>query len=301
MQKKPYVFAKINKLMKENSINNFVEYATEKLERIYDEKEAKAIALALMADILQMKQAEVFMYYFEPLALEKVNNFNKLLDRLKQNEPLQYVLGKVEFDDLELIIRPPVLIPRPETEELFYKTADRIESYFNKGEKLSILDIGCGSACLSLALKKRFPQATITAVDIEEEALALAKENAAKLHLDIQVEKMDILQQIPNGDFDVIISNPPYIRESEKELMQKNVLDFESETALFVPDNDALLFYKRIAFLAEKLLKTEGLIALEINEALAAETAAVFSAAGFKNIETNQDFRDKARFLFAEY
>ena len=287
--------------MKENSINNFVEYATGKLERIYDEKEAKSIALALMADILQMKQAEVFMYYFEPLALEKVNNFNTLLDRLKQNEPLQYVLGKVAFDDLELIIRPPVLIPRPETEELFYKTAAKIEKLFKKGEEFHVLDIGCGSACLSLALKKRFPQAKLTAVDIDETAIALAKENAAKYDLEIQVQKMDILQQSPDAEFDIIISNPPYIRESEKELMKKNVLDYESETALFVPDNDALLFYKRIAFLAEKLLKTKGFIALEINEALAAETAAVFSAAGFKNIETNQDFRDKARFLFAEY
>lgn len=287
--------------MKENSINNFVEYATEKLERIYDEKEAKSIALALMADILQMKQAEVFMYYFEPLALEKVNNFNKLLDRLKQNEPLQYVLGKVAFDDLELIIRPPVLIPRPETEELFYKTAAKIEKLFPKGEEFHVLDIGCGSACLSLALKKRFPQAKLTAVDIDETAIALAKENAAKYDLEIQVQKMDILQQSPDAEFDIIISNPPYIRESEKELMKKNVLDYESETALFVPDNDALLFYKRIAFLAEKLLKNKGFIALEINEALAAETAAVFSAVGFKNIEKNQDFRDKPRFLFAEY
>ena len=173
-----------------------------------------------------------------------------------------------------------------------------INQYTTRG---TVLDIGCGSACLSLALKKRFPQAKLTAVDIDETAIALAKENAAKYDLEIQVQKMDILQQSPDAEFDIIISNPPYIRESEKELMKKNVLDYESETALFVPDNDALLFYKRIAFLAEKLLKTKGFIALEINEALAAETAAVFSAAGFKNIETNQDFRDKARFLFAEY
>jgi release factor glutamine methyltransferase len=112
---------------------------------------------------------------------------------------------------------------------------------------------------------------------------------------------MDILQQSPDAEFDIIISNPPYIRESERELMKKNVLDYESETALFVPDNDALLFYKRIAFLAEKLLKNKGFIALEINEALAEECASLFEATNSKKVEIEADFRDKARFLFAEY
>jgi release factor glutamine methyltransferase len=287
--------------MKENMIINFVEHANERLERIYDEKEAKSISLSLMADILEMQEAEIFMYYFEPLTLEKADIFNTYLDRLMRNEPLQYVLGKVQFDDLELIIRPPVLIPRPETEELFYKTAAKIEKLFPKDEEFHVLDIGCGSACLSLALKKRFPQAKLTAVDIDETAIALAKENAAKYDLEIQVQKMDILQQSPDAEFDIIISNPPYIRESERELMKKNVLDYESETALFVPDNDALLFYKRIAFLAEKLLKNKGFIALEINEALAEECASLFEATNSKKVEIEADFRDKARFLFAEY
>ncbi len=284
--------------MKEMTLKVFIAYATDELREQYEEKEANAIARRLLADYYNMETAELSMHLSNILDDKSLVKLKADLRRLKKYEPIQYVTEKVYFDDLVLGIRKPVLIPRPETEELFYISADFIEKQYDKEKKFRILDIGTGSGCLALALKKRFPLAELVAIDILEEALVLAKQNAVNLGLEIELIQLDIIKEIPKGKFDVIISNPPYVRESEKKLMQENVLRYESETALFVADNDALCFYTRIAELGKQCLKKNGSIFLEINEALGEQTQALYLDAGYKNMTLKKDFRGRNRFLF---
>jgi release factor glutamine methyltransferase len=284
--------------MKEMTLKVFITFATDELREQYEEKEANAIVQRLIADYYNMETAELSMHLSNILDEKSVVKLKSDLSRLKKYEPIQYVTGKAYFDDLVLEIRKPVLIPRPETEELFYKAAEFIEKQYNKEKKFRILDIGTGSGCLALALKKRFPHAELVAVDIIEEALALAKQNAVNLGLEIEVMQLDILKDIPKDNFDVIISNPPYVRESEKKLMQVNVLRYESETALFVADNDALCFYKRIAEVGKQCLKKNGSIFLEINESFGEQTQALYLDKGYENMTLKKDFRGRNRFLF---
>jgi len=211
---------------------------------------------------------------------------------------VQYVLGTAHFAGLELEVSPATLIPRPETEELAQLIAQ--EQAGRAG--LTVLDVGTGSGCLALAVAQALRPARTLAVDISGEALAVARRNAARYAPAVEFQQLDILATTPSlapGTLDVLVSNPPYVRDSERAAMRDNVLAWEPSTALFVPDADPLLFYKRLAELAWVLLKPGGAVYLEINEALGAETAALFAAADFAAVRVVDDFFGRARFVRA--
>jgi release factor glutamine methyltransferase len=211
---------------------------------------------------------------------------------------VQYVLGTAHFAGLELEVTPATLIPRPETEELVQLIARA-----HAGRPgLRVLDVGTGSGCLAIALACELVQAQVLAVDISGEALAVARRNAARYAPEVAFQQLDILTTTPDiapGTLDVLVSNPPYVRDSERAQMRDNVLSWEPATALFVPDADPLLFYKRLAELATVLLKPGGAVYLEINEALGTETAALFPETNFAAVRVVSDFFGRTRFVRA--
>lgn len=220
------------------------------------------------------------------------------LDQLKQSIPVQYVLGETEFYGLPFIVNKDVLIPRQETEIL----VDTILKSVKKNTKLSILDLGTGSGCIPVTLKKHLPDSEITAIDTSLSALRLAKLNARLNNVDIQFLNDCILTDCPglqNALFDIIISNPPYVLNKEKKLMHKNVLEWEPELALFVEDDNPLLFYKHVKTICERNLKKGGMLMLEINEAFGKETAALFENSAFENVQIIRDLEGKDRFIKA--
>lgn len=226
---------------------------------------------------------------------------NLLIDayvaELKLQKPIQYTLGETEFFGINLKVNPHVLIPRPETEELVdWILRSKANDYPN------ILDIGTGSGCIAIALAKHLPAARVYALDISHDAITLAKQNSMNANAHVSFIHDDILSvpnRIEGSPFDIIVSNPPYVRESEKQLMQSNVLDNEPHLALFVKDTDPLIFYKAIAQTAKNHLKPNGTIFCEINEAFGEETADVFKDFGFNDIEVRNDINGKERMLRA--
>jgi release factor glutamine methyltransferase len=218
-----------------------------------------------------------------------------VLEQLKKGRPLQYILGVSWFDHLKLKVNESVLIPRQETEELVDWIAKE-----NRQDEPFILDLCSGSGCISLALKRRYPSASIEGFDISEEALVIAGENALSNQLDVKYTKADVLalDKLPSN-LDIIVSNPPYVRDSERSLMSDHVLNYEPHLALFVSDEDPLLFYKAIARLSFEALVPGGKLYVEINEALANETVAVFEKVGFGNIVARKDLNERYRMIRA--
>ena len=230
-----------------------------------------------------------------------------IIRRINQNEPLEYVFNSAQFVDIELYTNSNVLIPRPETEELALKICGDIKSrlqYNNRvgDNSLSVLDIGTGSGCIPVYLSKNFPDCNYYAVDISDAALATARSNAARHGCNIHFIKADILNckdgsELDSLKVDIIVSNPPYVLESEKALMQPNVLDYEPDTALFVPDDDPLKFYRAISNFAAGHLNNGGKLYFEINEKFGAETAQLMRSCGFQEVEVVQDLFGKDRFV----
>jgi release factor glutamine methyltransferase len=221
----------------------------------------------------------------------------EVVERLKNGEPVQYVLGKAEFCGMNLKVNPGVLIPRPETEEMVQWL---VTSTIRLPEK--ILDIGTGSGCIALALKKAFPEARVSGCDISEQALSVARENAALHRLEIHFFVSDILRWSGKENWvkqDLIVSNPPYITLVEKKCMVSNVLDFEPHLALFVPDEDPLLFYRNIAEFSLLWLKPGGRLVFEINELYGSEVVRLLRENGFFGIELRKDLRGKERMISA--
>lgn len=218
----------------------------------------------------------------------------QIVERLKTFEPVQYILGETEFYGLRLKVNPAVLIPRPETEELVEWIVKS-----NRTESPAILDIGTGSGCIALALKKELPRANIAATDISEKALQTARENAEANRLLVDFFQADILHWENHTwkTFDMVVSNPPYVREMEKEKMHPNVLEFEPARALFVPDANPLIFYRKISELALKHLNPGGYLFFEINEHLGAEMKKLLAGLGFKNICIKKDIHEKERMI----
>ncbi|KAF0238208.1 MAG: protein-(glutamine-N5) [Prolixibacteraceae bacterium] len=230
----------------------------------------------------------------EKISLTDFEKIKSVISRLKNFEPIQYILGETEFYGLKLAVNPSVLIPRPETEELVQWIIKR-----NWPENCKILDIGTGSGCIALALKKQLNNVDVFGIDISENALEVAKQNAIKSNLDVGFFQADILKwkhcnwQI----FDVIVSNPPYIRESEKQQMHNNVINFEPANALFVPDENPLVFYRPIASFAHKHLSDNGMLFFEINENLGSEMNEMLIESGFAEIEIRKDINGKDRMV----
>ena len=224
--------------------------------------------------------------------------FHWALEDLKKHRPIQHIIGHTDFCDCRIAVSPDVLIPRPETEELVTWLTDNFTFQLST---FTFLDLCTGSGCIAIALKKAFPQAEVTAVDVSEKALAMAKENAQNNGVEVRFVEGNVLSTDFNfqlSTFNLIVSNPPYVRDSERSQMQRNVLDYDPALALFVPDDDPLRFYRAIAAIAKEHLTQDGLLVVEINEALAEETAALLRSYGFLP-EVHTDFRGKPRWISA--
>ncbi|MFC6859414.1 peptide chain release factor N(5)-glutamine methyltransferase, partial [Zunongwangia atlantica 22II14-10F7] len=232
------------------------------------------------------------------LSEAEIGDFEQALEKLASFEPIQYIIGETEFFSLNFKVAPGVLIPRPETEELVQWILDEVS--LQQKSDLKILDIGTGSGCIPISLKKHLPKAQISAIDISEEALKIAKINAEQNEVSVDFIQQDILsaEKLPQ-QFDIIVSNPPYVRELEKAEMQQNVLQHEPETALYVKDENPLLFYKKITKLAQEGLAKNGMLFFEINQYLGEETKAMVEDHGF-NAELRKDMFGNFRMLKAQ-
>ena len=260
----------------------------------YTDGEIKALTRILATEMLGISQMAFYMKDDITLTAEQETLLDSAIERLQQHEPIQYILGYSDFCGLRFKVTPATLIPRPETSEL----VEWIASEANGKEK--ILDIGTGSGCIAVSLAHSIPQATVSAWDISAEALAVATENSKANNCAVTFREVDILAYQPNDElFDIIVSNPPYIKEVEKEQMEANVLDWEPHTALFVPDNDPLLFYRTIAQRATTMLRPGGKLYFEINRAHGKETMEMLAALGYTNIELRKDFADNDRMIRA--
>ena len=277
----------------------FTTHLTAALQALYPGPEAAAIATLVTEHLLSLGPLQRRMQAATPVPAEVLAQLPALQARLLAHEPVQYVLGTAHFAGLDLEVTPATLIPRPETEEL----AQLITQEQGGRAGLMVLDVGTGSGCLALALAQALRPARTVAVDVSEEALAVAARNAARYELAVEFQQVDILHAeptaLPPASLDILVSNPPYVRASEQPLMRDNVLAWEPATALFVPDANPLLFYRRLAELATKLLRPGGTVYLETNEELGPETAALFPAPAFTQVRVLADFFGKNRFVRA--
>lgn len=264
----------------------------------YEEGEAKAMARMVYEVRYGLTLTDILLGKDTQLSANNQKEVEEIARRLLLSEPIQHILGVAEFCGRTFVVTPDVLIPRPETEEL-------CQQIISKGWQQKILDIGTGSGCIAITLAAEMPHSIVTAWDISEDALVVARKNAEYLGVDINFENVNILQisnsqpQTANS-YSLIVSNPPYICYKEREDMEKNVLDYEPPTALFVPDNDPLLFYKAIARFAGKALTPDGMLAVEINRAYGQGTCEVMKNAGFNDIQLFQDSYHNDRFVIAK-
>lgn len=261
------------------------------LEPLYGNGEARAITDYVLDVCFGLSKADILCGAVEEMTAEKTAELNKIFGRLMEGEPVQYVLGRAEFCGRWFDVRPGVLIPRPETEELCaWITADSKASGSPK-----VLDIGTGSGCIAITLQLDMPESKVTAWDISADALDVARENAQRFGANVNFVKQDALNAKPEGEWDVIVSNPPYICEKEKKDMAVNVLEHEPHTALFVPDADPLLFYRAITRLAVQTLSKGGRLYFEINPIYADDTCHMMQTEGMTAVELRSDMYGKQR------
>ncbi len=275
-----------------DSLAGFQKYIKNELSKVYHAEEIQQCYFILAAHVLKKSKtwliASQQSYSLTP---EESNELVKLTKRLASGEPVQYVTGKAWFFDMELDVNPGVLIPRPETEELVAWIISN-----NHPDVENIIDIGTGSGCIAIALKRHFCNASVYGTDISENALETACYNAKKQKLDIRFVHEDIFQ--PTGlviQPDIIVSNPPYVTESQKKQMSPRVYDFEPPMALFVPDDDPLKYYKALMTYVQKFLKKNGYIYIEINELYGTGIAELMSQYGLYDIEVQKDINNKVR------
>ena len=269
------------------------------LSSLYSNQELESISKLIFEKVLGLSRLQIHLNQHETISAANLAQIKEIIARLSHFEPIQYVLGETEFYGLKIKVDQNVLIPRPETEEL----VDWIISDYRNSTP-SVLDIGTGSGCIPISLMKNLPGATAQGWDISTGALMLAKENAENSHVKVGFYFADMLRQIfpiSEEKFDIIVSNPPYVTESEQTVMQKNVTDFEPHIALFVPDKDALIFYRAIADMAVNRLKPGGNIYFEINEKFGLATQELLISKGFTNIILRKDIRGKDRMVKAEF
>ena len=260
----------------------------------YSAGEISALTRIIATELLGVSQMAFYIKDDITLTAEQETLLDNAIERLKKQEPIQYILGYSDFCGLRFKVTPATLIPRPETSELVEWIASEAAG------RESILDIGTGSGCIAVSLAHKMPQSKVTAWDISNDALAVAAENSKANGCVVTFEQVDILAYEPTGEqFDIIVSNPPYIKENEKEAMHANVLDWEPHTALFVPDSDPLLFYRTIAEKGLMLLKPGGRLYFEINRAHGKETMDMLAALGYTHIELRKDFAENDRMIRA--
>jgi release factor glutamine methyltransferase len=282
-----------------NSVKYFYQHFKKELKKQYDEKEIIQFLYILFENYFGWGKTEVQLRMENILSGNDSIRMKQALLELSRNKPVQYITGTAYFAGLELIVKPGVLIPRPETEEL----VERIIQENSPGqEPLSILDIGTGSGCIAIRLDMKMPNSIVTAIDISPEGLAIAGENARRHGCTILFREGDVLDPLQLKDFpayDIIVSNPPYVLEKEKKLMKPNVLEYEPAGALFVPDDDPMRFNRAIAEFSYHHLKRPGILYIEINERFGREVTELLSFIGFDEIKLFRDIHGKDRFVKA--
>ena len=288
-----------------NKLKDIISFFKQELKGLYDERELRSIIFIVMEEFTGYSSSQLLTNEDQTVSESTLLKINFAIKDLKVYKPLQYILGYATFYDLKIKVTSDVMIPRPETEELVKWVID--DNKYARGIKaddapkiIKLLDIGTGSGCISIAIKKNIPEISIKAIDISEHALKVAKKNAELNKVEINFFQHDIFDKNLYGfkfKIDIIVSNPPYVREWEKALMSPNILDYEPELALFVKDEQALVYYEAIANFALLRLKPNGHIYLEVNEALALETSEIFILKGFKKIKIRQDIHGKDRML----
>ena len=267
------------------------------LSEFYPDSEISALTRIIIEYVTKSSLPALLSDKNTKITTEEVLKIDKIVEHLQRFEPIQYIIGETEFYGLPFIVNPNVLIPRPETEELVELILNE-----NKGNKSHILDIGTGSGCIAISLQKHLCETQATGWDISDKALSVAKINSDNNNVKVTFNQVDILSDYPdNQHFDIIVSNPPYVLDSEKTDMHTNVLDYEPHTALFVSDDNPLLFYNRIADVATQLLKNGGKLYFEINRAKGQETIKMLEDKGFSNIRLIKDISGNDRIVRAEY
>ena len=267
------------------------------LTKVYDEGEAKAIARMTYEERFGLTLSDIYLGKDTQLSADCQTELEEIAKRLLQGEPIQYVLGRADFCGRTFMVNEHVLIPRPETEELCQWITSQ-----GVCPPVRLLDIGTGSGCIAVTLAAEIPQAEVTAWDISAEALEVARENAKRANVHVSFEQVDVLNcqlSIINCQFDLIVSNPPYICNKEREAMEANVLEHEPHTALFVPDDDPLLFYRAIAQFGTTALKNDGWLYFEINPLYAEPLRQMLCAMRFCRIEIKEDQYGKQRMIKA--
>lgn len=280
-----------------NTISDIIKQINTQLSSLYDKKEIDGLIYLIFDHLLKYTKFDIHLRKDEEISAETEKNIINIVNQLIKHKPIQYIIGYTEFYDLHFDVNTYTLIPRQETEEL----VDIIIAE-NNGKTIDILDIGTGSGCIAISLAANLNNACVSAIDISEGALNMAKTNAKTNNVNVEFSKVDILDTEARdsmGKFDIIVSNPPYVMDSEKKLMENNVLDYEPHTALFVSDDDPLIFYRNIASFSLTHLKQEGKLYFEINEALGKEMKEMLHNMGFKNILVIKDIHNKDRMLKA--
>ena len=280
-----------------NRVRDILALYHEELDGMYGSGEVSAFGEMLFEAFLGWDRVRLLTSREQTIDQSDLLRFHWALEDLKRHRPIQHIIGHVDFCGCRIEVSPDVLIPRPETEEMVNSLTPGPSP---TGEGSRILDLCTGSGCIAIALKKAFPTADVTAVDVSPAALEIARQNAKNNGAEVHFVQVDVLDGVNgfNGFYGLIVSNPPYVMEKERAQMQPNVLDYDPALALFVPDDDPMRFYKAIAAIAKEHLAADGLLAVEINEALASETCAVFEAQGFAP-KVNDDFRGKPRWICA--
>ena len=277
-------------------MNRITTYIRQSLQDIYPPEEVRALSMLICCDILGVDALDIYMGKDIILSVKEEQELESILARLHNFEPIQYILGEARFLGRTFRVTPGVLIPRPETEEL-------VEMMLKELSPVSrVLDVGTGSGCIAISLAKELPESQVTAWDVSGEALSIAAANSKALQASVRFEQRDVLTYEPcvADCYDVIVSNPPYVTEAEKQEMEHNVLDWEPSLALFVPDTDPLRFYRRIAVLGLEMLTSGGKLYFEINRAFGKDTVAMLCEAGYRTVRLQKDISHNDRFVIAE-
>ncbi len=284
-----------------NKVNDITKYFHGELNFLYEKTEIEKFIQFCFEEFLGYSKTDLIIKKDKTVSESDLLKFHFAVKDLKRGRPIQYIIGKAWFYGMELMVTKDVLIPRPETEELVRLIIDDAK---NHSESFSILDMGTGSGCIAIALKKNLSRCHVYAMDISEEALRIAKQNAEKQNCEIHfiqgnILEKNMLENLPACT--IIVSNPPYVKSSESSTMNANVLEHEPHVALFVPDENALVFYKAIAQAGKLKLKSGGAVYVEINEALGIETAILFQKEGFSDVQLLQDMQGKDRMIKATW
>jgi release factor glutamine methyltransferase len=284
-----------------NTVSSCLAYIKDRLEHQFSVTEIRQIQRQIFEQVFSWTAADLMLKQEERLTESELLRIRDFVKRLQSNEPLQYIMGYTEFCDLSILCDRRALIPRPETEELVYKILEQLDK---NQTGTSVLDLCTGSGCIALALKSKLPEAHVVGVDVSQDALDLARQNATALNLHVTWHNLDVLRIAEAGvlqahGWDVIVSNPPYIPERDKSLMAENVLAFEPHLALFVEDESPIVFYERIIAFAKTALKKKGILAFELHEQLADEVKQFCSQNGFSDVEIFEDLQGKPRMLVA--